>query len=118
MPEPRPVGRSLRGVGLIRGPPRWPNLARHFPTGWTLVSDKTGLSSERRDPHDLLHGCAAAWAGDCTSTSRKVRHNIASTRVLSHLASIRTDPSVSLRILPMAMPIKHVGLPCPYCGKP
>jgi hypothetical protein len=80
--------RSLRGIGLVSRSPRWPNLARHFPTGRALVSDKTGLSSKRRNPHDLLHGGAAAWAGDYTSSSRKLRHNSLKL-VLSHPASIR-----------------------------
>ena len=74
IPEPRPVGRSLRGIGLVSGSPGWPNLARHFPAGRALVSDKTRLNSERRDPHDLLHRGAAAGAGNFTSSFRNVRH--------------------------------------------
>ena len=83
IPEPRPVGRSLRGIGLVSGSPRWQNLARHFPAGRALVSDKTRLNSERRDPHNLVHRGAAAGAGNSTSSSRKVRHNTPSTLVLS-----------------------------------
>src|SRR3954466_8258010 len=82
MPAPRRDGRSLRGIGLVGSSPCWPNLARHFPTGRALVSNKTGLSSERRNPHDLLHGGTAAWAGDYTSSSLKVRHNRLNTRTL------------------------------------
>ena len=89
IPEPSPVGRSLRDIGLVSGSPRWQNLARHFPAGRALVSDKTRLNSERRDPHDLLHRGAAAGAGNSTSSSRKVRHNTPSTLVLSPFASIR-----------------------------
>ena len=87
IPKPRPVARSLRGIGLIRGSPRWPNLARHFPAGQAFVSDKTGLSSERRDPHDLLHRSMTTGAGNPTSSFRDVRHKL--TRRTHALASIR-----------------------------
>src|SRR3954452_5448151 len=73
----------LRGIGLVSRSPRWPNLARHFPTGRAFVGDKTGFSSERRNPHDLLHGGAAAWAGDYTFSSPNVRHNSLNIRTLS-----------------------------------
>ena len=111
-PEPKPVGRSLRGIGLVSGSPRWQNLARHFPAGRALVSDKTRLNSERRDPHDLLHRGAAAGAGNSTSSSRKVRHNTPSTLVLSPFASIRHQSNgfplrEELSRIRSAMPIRH-----------
>ena len=76
IPEPKPVGRSLRGIGLVSGSPRWPNLARHFPAGRAFVRDKTGLSSERRDPHDLPHRSMTTGAGNPTSSFRNVRHRL------------------------------------------
>ena len=112
IPEPRPVGRSLRDIGLVSGSPRWQNLARHFPAGRALISDKTRLNSERRDPHDLLHRGAAAGAGNSTSSSRKVRHNTPSTLVLSPFASIRHQSNGlpcprKLSRIRSAMPIRH-----------
>ena len=112
IPELRPVGRSLRGIGLVGGSPRWQNLARHLPAGRALVSDKTRLNSERRDPHDLLHRGAAAGAGNSTSSSRKVRHNTPSTLVLSPFASIHHQSNgfplrEELSRIRSAMPIRH-----------
>ena len=108
----RRSGGSLRGIGLVSGSPRWQNLARHFPAGRALVSDKTRLNSERRDPHDLLHRGAAAGAGNSTSSSRKVRHNTPSTLVLSPFASIHHQSNgfplrEELSRIRSAMPIRH-----------
>jgi hypothetical protein len=41
----------LRGIGLVGLP--WQKFASHFVAGGALVSNKTGLILERRDPHDL-----------------------------------------------------------------
>ena len=102
-------GGSLRGIGLVSGSPRWQNLARHFPAGRALVSDKTRLNSEpRRDPHDLLHRGAAAGAGNSTSFSGKVRHNTPSTLVLSPFASIHHQSNgFPLREVTFAHTISH-----------
>jgi hypothetical protein len=79
----------------VIGSSRWPNLACHLAAGRALVSDKTRFSSERRDPHDLLHRGAAAGAGNSTSSSRKVRHNTALHSYSLLPRQFASDPTVS-----------------------
>jgi hypothetical protein len=89
---------------------RWPYFARHFPTGRAFVSDKTGLSSERRDPHDFTHRTMTTGAGNPTSSFRNVRHKLTDRLILSRQFATSSTVSLYARKLSRirsAMPIRH-----------
>ena len=63
IPEPRPVGRSLRGM-LILTPPRRQYFAGRVSAGRAGIRDEPLYFLERLNPSHLLHRAIAPWTAD------------------------------------------------------
>ena len=93
---------------MVSGSPRWPNLARHFPAGRAFVRDKTGLNSERRDPHHHLHRSMTTGQPIPLRLFEMSDTNSLDERIRSR--QFATNPTVSLctgNFIRSAMPIRH-----------